>query len=145
MLVAASCAYCNGTIGDVKVVKLRKSCVVEAATYAITLTYAMTLTFQISVPVPKLSLQHNFVTSVVYVPKPHLLQQPQSMSDELARRTVNLDASYQSFDDIAKKMQRCVMPDCLLFVENMDIFARQVSFHACAMFTLLGMLMHAEQ
>ncbi|KAL0019401.1 hypothetical protein WJX77_008198 [Trebouxia sp. C0004] len=35
------------------------------------------------------------------------------MPDELARRTVNLDASYQSFDDTTKEMQRCVMQDRL--------------------------------
>ncbi len=93
---------------------------------------------QNSVSVPKLSLQFNVVTSVAFVPKLPLLQQLQSMSDELARHTVNLDASYQSFDDRAKKMQRWVMRDCLLFVEYMETIARQVSFHACAMFTLLG-------
>jgi hypothetical protein len=55
-----------------------------------------------------------------------------------------LDASYQSFDDITKEIQRCVMRDRLLFVEYMGTIARQVSFQACAMLTLLGIFMHAE-
>ncbi|DBB02070.1 TPA: hypothetical protein ACH3X1_000641 [Trebouxia sp. C0004] len=134
MLIEANCVYCNGTIGDVKVVKLlRKGCVVEAANYAITLNFAMILT--------SLSLQYNFVTSVVFVPKAPLLQQLRSMPDELARRTVNLDASYQSFDDTTKEMQRCVMQDRLSARKLSPI--RSEFMHAPC--SLLGMLMHSEQ